>query len=290
MWGCSIVRFTAVCGRLGAGRRIAARLLALLILLAPELVAQDTAELFRSPAASPTEPANLLRFVGEGRFDFGLAQPFDIFALHGAGLSWGFGLRPGFASRFSARGTQLLLQSADFRLGVPFAVRRGNWALRSEVYHLSSHRGADFDDERPAPRFSYSREAVQSLISCGRNEDWRVYGGPTVVLRTRPALERIAFQAGGEWLPRFLAGKHLRGYVAGDFDSRQESGWRVNSSVQTGVLLVNGKDQPLMRFAAWFYDGQTPFGQFFADRETIAGFWMTLELRPAIGPFIRRQK
>ena len=248
-------------------------------------------ELFQSPLASPTEPASLFRFAGDGQFDFGLTQPFTIYSAEGKGANWQVGLRPGIVTRFQTRDTQLLLKAADFRLGIPFTFRRGNWSARVELFHVSSHRGADFDAANPATRFSYSREVLQTLLAYGRAGRWRIYAGPMVTLRTRPSkLRGMSFQAGSEWFPRYLTFSRARLYLAEDFETRQEVGWQMNYSVQPGALFTTAKGEPIARLAGWFYRGQAPFGQFFRERETVGGVQFILELRPAIHSLVTRRQ
>ena len=82
---------------------------------------------------------------------------------------------------------------------------------------------------------------------------------------------------------------HARFYLAEDFVTRREVGWNVNTSIQPGVLLTNRRAEPVARLAGWFYRGQSPFGQFYRERETIGGFQFILELRPAIHSLISRR-
>jgi len=82
---------------------------------------------------------------------------------------------------------------------------------------------------------------------------------------------------------------HARFYLAEDFETRQEVGWNVNTSIQPGVLFTNRRAEPVARLAGWFYRGQSPFGQFYRERETIGGFQFILELRPAIHSLISRR-
>ncbi len=270
-------------------------------MLAPQLSAQTASPppqedhgtrevIFASPMASPTEPANMLRYAGDGQFDFGLTQPFGLYTSEGDNSAWEVALRPGIVSRFKKRETQLLLKSADFRVGIPFSYRHGNWSARLELFHLSSHRGADSVSAQPAPNFTYSREVVQALVAYGRTNHWRIYAGPGVIVHSRPAVGRASFEAGSEWFPKRLGRSHARFYLAEDLETRQEVGWRVNTSVQPGVLFTNRRGEPVARIAGWFYRGQTPFGQFFRERETIGGVQLILELRPAIGSLVSRRR
>ena len=270
--------------------------------LAPQLEAQApgthslnseraiTREIFPAPVASPAEPASVLRFAGDGQMDFGLTQPLGLFKSEGEGASWAIGLRPGIVARFKVRGRQLLLKAADFHIGIPVSYRRGNWSTRVELFHVSSHRGADFASAYPEPSFNYSREVLQALVAYGRAGHWRVYAGPSVLLHTIPALGRMSFEAGSEWYPRSLARTHARFYLAEDLETRQEVGWNVNTSIQPGILFTNRRAEPVARLAGWFYRGQSPFGQFFRQRETIGGVQLILELRPAIRSQVIRQR
>lgn len=246
-------------------------------------------EVFAPLLASPTEPASLLRYPGDSEMDFGLAVPFALYTAEGKNSSWQVGLWPGIAARFQKRATQLELEAADFRLGVPVAYKKGTWAARVELFHVSSHRGEDFAPGMP-PAFSYSREAVQALVAYGRPDHWRVYAGPTMLLRTHPAVGRWAFQAGTEWFPRKLASRRARFYLAEDAVTPEEVRWHANLSVQPGVLFTTAEGKPVARLAGWFYHGEAPFGQLFLMRQTRVGVQLVLELRPAIRSLVTRRK
>jgi hypothetical protein len=221
--------------------------------------------------------------------DFGLALPLVLYSVDEQKSSWELGLRPGFLSRFLALENQLALEAADFRLGIFLAHRKGNWSARAEVFHLSSHRGLDLTDS-DTPRFSYSREAVQTLVAYGRSGRWRVYAGPTAVLRTHPSLGRWTLQAGMEYYPKMLSRPHSRLYLAGDVQSREEIHWNPNISLEPGILFTTSDGEPVVRLGGWLYRGQVPFGQFFEEKENQAGVQLTVELRPSTKPFRGHRK
>lgn len=247
-------------------------------------------EIFQAPLASLTEPASVLRYAGDSQMDFGLAQPFALYTLEGKGSAWQVGLRPGILTRFEVRDAQLVLKAADFRLGLPLAFRKGKWSARVELFHSSSHRGADFVSAHPAPSFTYSREAVQALVAYDMAGHWRIYAGPTVVLRSHPGVGRASLQAGAEWFPQAVSRPRARFYLAGDFETRQEVGWHSNLSVQPGVLFVTRRGEPVGRLAGCFYRGQLPFGQFFRERETRVGVQLVVELRHTIKSLVTRTR
>jgi len=246
-------------------------------------------EVFAPLLASPTEPASLLRYPGDSEMDFELAEPFALYTVEGKNSSWQVGLWPGIAARFQKSTTQLLLEAVDFRLAVPVAYQKGRWSTRVELFHQSSHRGADFNPGVP-PGFSYSREAVQVLVAYGNPDHWRAYAGPTVLLRTHPSVGRWAFQAGTEWFPKMLAGRQARFYLAEDVVTPEEVRWHANVSVQPGVLITTGDGKPVARLAGWFYHGEAPFGQLFRMRETRVGAEIVMELRPLPRSLVTRHK
>jgi hypothetical protein len=169
------------------------------------------------------------------------------------------------------------------------AYRKGKWSTRVELFHVSSHRGADFTVGAP-PVVSYSREAIQALVAYGKPDHWRVYAGPTILLHRHPAGGRWAFQAGTEWFPQRLCSRRARFYLAEDAATPEEVRWHANLSVQPGVLFTTADGKPVARLAGWFYHGEAPFGQLFRRRETRAGVELVLELRPAIRSLITRRR
>jgi len=122
-----------------------------------------TKEIFQAPLASPTEPASMLRYAGDGQIDFGLAQPFGFYRSEGKKSSWEIGLKPGIVSRLKVRETQLLLKAVDFRVGVPFSYHRGNWSTRVELFHMSRIAASTL------PPRNLLRTSVTAAKSCRRS-------------------------------------------------------------------------------------------------------------------------
>lgn len=247
-------------------------------------------DVFKSPIASPAEPGSLLRFAGNSWIDFGLAFPLSLYSAENQESSLEVGMRPGMLSRLEIMGNQLGLKSADFRLGFLFSYRNGNWAARTELFHVSSHRGADLVETTSPSPFSYSRESIQTLVAYGRAGHWRVYAGPTIVQRTNPSLGRWTIQAGMEWFPASFSHARVRPYLAGDFQRRQEVDWNSSISMEPGILFSSSDGQPIARLGLWLYRGQTPFGQFYRETDKQVGIQLTMELRPSKKSLLGRRK
>jgi hypothetical protein len=238
-------------------------------------------QIFRPPMADPFEPASLVRYGGSS-LDFGLALPFPVYTSESQGFDWQIGFLGGVVARFGSERTTLYLKCADFHAGIPFAFRKGKWSSRIQFYHISSHLGGDYENLSGFQPFHYSREALQALTAYDAPDGLRIYGGPTFLVRTYPHVGRWAFQAGTEWFPRALSKPRSHFYLAEDFQTWEEVGWRANISVTPGVQWTTRKGEPIARFEAWFYSGQDPFGELFRERERVVGVQFIFTLEPAL--------
>jgi hypothetical protein len=238
-------------------------------------------EIFRPPMADPFEPASLVRYGGTS-LDFGLALPFPVYTSESQSWNWQVGFLGGIVARFGSERTTLYLKSADFHAGIPFSFRKGKWSGRAQFYHISSHLGGDYENLSGFQPFHYSREAVQVLAAYDAPHHLRIYGGPTLLVRTYPHVGRWMFQAGTEWFPLALSTRRSHFYLADDFQTRQEVGWRPNISVTPGVQWTTRQGEPIARFEAWFYSGQDPFGELFRQRERVVGAQLIFTLEPEL--------
>ena len=251
---------------------------------------EEVKEVFRAPLASATEPANVFRYSGNAQIDFGLTLPFALYTDEGKSTTWQVGVQPGIMARFDINGRQWLLKCADFYIGLPLAYRHGKWSARIEFYHLSSHRGGDFEKQYSSPGFVYGREAIQALVAYDAPGNVRIYLGPTILVHTVPDVGHTSFQFGSEWFPKRLQRGRFRFYVAGDLETRQETDGKVNFSLQPGLQITTPKGTPIMRLAGWFYTGQVPFGNFYQEREKVGGFQVILELKPSLKSVFTRKR
>lgn len=242
-------------------------------------------QIFRPPLADPFEPASLVRYAGSN-LDFGLALPFAVYTSESTSSAWQIGFLGGISARFGSERTTLYLKAADFHAGIPVSFRKGRWSARVEFYHVSSHLGGDYESLSGFQPFHYSREALQGLVSYDASRHFRIYGGPTLLVRTYPNVGRWAVQAGTEWFPASLAGKRWKFYLADDFQTRGEVAWQTNISVAPGVQFITRKGEPVARVEGWFYSGQDPYGELFREREEVVGAQFVFTLEPALKSLI----
>ncbi|MGH9432387.1 MAG: DUF1207 domain-containing protein [Terriglobia bacterium] len=248
----------------------------------------DAHEIFRPPLADQTEPGDRVRYGGS-ELGFGLALPLQVYTSESVSSSWQIGFLGGISAGFASSKTTLLLKAVDFHAGIPFAYRKGKWSTRVQFYHISSHRGTDYTGDVTLPPFHYSREVLQDLVSYDFSKHFRIYGGPSFLVRTFPHLGRWTLQAGSEWFPAALASRRFHFYLADDFQTRAEVAWQTNISIEPGVQFTTHKGQPIARAEAWFYSGQEPFGQLYYQRERVLGAQLIFSLGPEVKSIVTRR-
>src|SRR5579875_1591946 len=241
-------------------------LILLLIIPTPHLFSQSQTsnhnsqdltsdQIFRPPMADQSEPASRIRYGGK-YLDFGLALPLAFYTSEGRHSTWQVGFLGGIAAGFGSVRASLYLRAADFE-------------------HISGFQP-----------FHYSREVAEWLLAYDAPHHVRIYGCPRVLVRTYPSVGRWTFQAGTEWFPVPLSSRRWRFYLADDFQTRGEVGWRTNISVEPGVQWTTRKGEPVARLEAWFYSGQVPFGELFQRRERVLGAQLIFTLEPVVKSLI----
>jgi hypothetical protein len=233
-------------------------------------------DVFRPLVADPLETRTFLSVVGA---DFEQGQ--TTAASVGIGANFGFyrwpGERPGdgwqlgmfamFASQFDLEGESYPLINTDFRVGFSTSFRRGPWSGRAKLLHQSSHLGDEFLLQGNAPsREDLSVELVDLVFAYERS-GWRPYIGTSYLFHTDPgSLKKWGLQAGVDYLgstPVLFGGRLVGGL---DIRAHEEMDWRKGVSARIG--LTYGRPEPERRGITVlfeYYDGPSPFGQFYHD-------------------------
>jgi hypothetical protein len=222
----------------------------------------------------------------------GIADQFGFFRVNGA--------RPGDGVQLSLAGSVFAqfdlgtssydLINADYIVGLPLTLRRGGFSARLRVYHQSSHLGDELLLRRePAERIereNLSFESAEAILSQDLGP-LRVYGGGEWLFDRAPAsLGRSVAHGGVELRPtataRFGDAARARLVAAVDLKSVAEQDWRTAVSARAGFEVGRPRDGS-DRARRWsllfeFYDGPSPYGQFYARdvRFTGLGFHFVL--------------
>jgi Protein of unknown function (DUF1207) len=175
------------------------------------------------------------------------------------------------------------LLNADYIIGLPLTIRRGRGSMRIRVYHQSSHLGDEYLLREPPnrrDRENLSFESVDLLLSMDMGA-LRFYGGGEQLVNREPAdLASTVAHAGIEFRPMtwVIPLKSLGGFrfLAGlDAKTSDEHDWKPSISARAGLEYdrKKGGDLPGRRWAllAEYYEGPSPYGQFFRERVQYAG-------------------
>lgn len=252
----------------------------------PETTFLPAGDLFKPLLADPKEPRFYLSYLlfrirseeihgavgGYGEI-IGLYRSVD----NSGGYSWQANFGGGIHAQFDLHAPSLDLVNTDYTIGFPFSIRKGAESYRIAIYHQSSHLGDEFLLHNAIERVELSYEACE-LIGSYEWTQWRVYYGGDYIFHQGPtSLKPAAAQVGVEYYDtKSLAG---RGRVVGGWDLKcdQTHDWALNSSIKIGLQFDNSdSSRRNLRLLAEGYKGFAPYGQFYTNRMTYAGFEISL--------------
>jgi hypothetical protein len=222
----------------------------------------------------------------------GIADQFGLLRVNGA--------RPGDGVQVSLAGSVFAqfdlgrssydLLNADYIIGLPITLRRDGFSARLRLYHQSSHLGDELLLRRDPPeqfeRENLSFESAELLLSQDVGP-LRVYGGGEYLVNREPEqLGRSVAHYGAELRPSVTAriGTLARARLVGAVDLKTvaEQDGRTAVSARAGVEVGRPREVG-ERARRWsllfeFYDGPSPYGQFYARdvRFTGLGFHFVL--------------
>lgn len=168
-------------------------------------------------------------------------------------------------SQFNMDKPSFDLINADYLLGGAITVRRAGLSARGRLYHQSSHLGDEFLLSGQRDRINVSYEAIELLVSQELGP-LRVYGGVEDYYRRGPEdLAERLLHAGTELRPEITGrGRML---LAVDLKLLDHQGWDRAVSARAGLEIAHvARAGPLPRVIALvgeFYDGASPYGQFY---------------------------
>lgn len=152
----------------------------------------------------------------------------------------------------------------DGNYGLTFTTTRpsSRLGLKLALLHISAHLGDEYEERADIQRVNYTREELALGADWRLRPRWRTYGELGLAYRMRSdGQDRVRLQGGVEYegQPKVLGGR-MAWFGATDFSSLEERGWRLDTSLQGGLVTrSNGRTYRI--FAGW-YDGRPPVGQF----------------------------
>ncbi len=175
-------------------------------------------------------------------------------------------------SQFDLGAPSYDLINADYVVAVPVTFRYQGFSGRLRIYHQSSHLGDEFLLRAQPERENLSFESFELMLS--QDLGWlRLYAGGERLLDPSPTdLSRWLAHGGLEMRPEASLLEidplgSIRVIGAADVKSSEEQDWEPAVSIRGG--LEGGRvESPGVPVDRWqllveYYDGPTPYGQFF---------------------------
>ena len=166
----------------------------------------------------------------------------------------------------------------DGNYGLTVTTASGSpWAFKVAILHVSAHVGDEHADRTGLTRRNYTREELALGTSYRLSPRWRLYGeGAVAYVRRGAGQEAWRLQTGLEYesAPRMWGGR-FAWYAAGDFASWEERGWRVDSTIQGGI--VTRSNGHAYRLLVELLDGRPQLGEFFKNTETSLAFGFRID-------------
>lgn len=253
--------------------------------------------LFCPVIADPKEPRSFASFqrgtIAPIDTDIGAVGIGDVIGIArwgGPRVGEGFqlGLVASVFAQFDLATPSYDLINADYILGFVSAFRRGGFSTRLRLQHQSSHLGDEYllRDDLPE-RENLSFEALSLLLS-QEVRGLRGYAGAEYLFRQEPSdLSTTVVQGGIELrqltrairVGRLGSGRLLAGV---DLKASEEQDWSpaisARAGLEVGRTLVVDEPSRRWQLLAEFYDGPTPYGQFFRDQVRYFGLGVHFSL------------
>ena len=216
---------------------------------------------------------DLLRDVASTSF----GESIGLYRLRGPWQSTvQLGIQAGVFSIFDLDSQSFDLINADYLVGIPLTLKKGNFSNMTRIFHQSSHLGDEYllrgqSDER----INLSYESVNSIFSYHLPAGFRIYGGGGYIFHEDPSgLDPWSVQSGLEFRSPIIWSKGaLRPVFAVDVQNRQESNWDADVSARAGIQFQNpnflGRKLQLL---FEYYNGKSPNGQFYDSNIEFFGF------------------
>jgi Protein of unknown function (DUF1207) len=217
----------------------------------------------------------------------GVSDGLGIFRVNGPSIGEGvqLGLLASVFAQFDLDAASYDLINADYVVGLPLTVRVDRFTARLRLYHQSSHLGDEYVLRPGVERENFAFESGEAILAFEVGPA-RVYGGGEYVFDRTPG-DRVSRLAHGGLELRQPGGLARSGHLARvrlvaavDVKSIQDFDWDLAWSARAGIE-VGRAPAAEHRSRGWsllaeYYDGRSPYGQFFRDQVSYYGVGLHL--------------
>ncbi|MGH2606303.1 MAG: DUF1207 domain-containing protein, partial [Anaerolineales bacterium] len=216
----------------------------------------------------------------------GIGDRLGLFRWNGPALGEGIqlSLSGNIYSQFDLNTPSIDLINADYVIGLPLTLRRGRWSGRLRLYHQSSHLGDEFLLRGTIPRENFAFESIETMASLdagplrGYAGGEYLFSGNLTDIQSRVAHAGAELRAPGGLFP---VGKlaRVRPIAALDAKLIETLEWKVAWSARAGFEVTRPPGEHKARrwsLVGEYYDGPSPYGQFFHDQVSYYGLGLHL--------------
>ncbi len=163
------------------------------------------------------------------------------------------------------------LINTDFSVGGELVQSLNNWNWRFSYTHRSTHLGDEFLIDNPEfleSRLNLSYEQVR-WDAHKKLKNWDLYAGVGFITRSEPGnLDKYLWPAG--WQFQGDQWYFIKPIWAVDLNSWGAYDWNINMNMRAGIEIIGLSNSPFQVLLE-YYDGHSPYGQFFTEDLTYSG-------------------
>lgn len=182
---------------------------------------------------------------------------------YASGLKWDIGLDFGVFTQFEFKKNRQNILNSDFRMGIPMTWIKDSWALRLNLFHLSSHFGDDYifrndiEDYTPAS-LTYEQVDLSFYHYQGQS---RYYAGIGIVLRSNADRKLLSFHAGFDGHKVINQAKTISLIWGAHLNLDEQTDYKIG--IKPGIGFQFGReDQKPLKLILEFYTGPAPYGAY----------------------------
>jgi hypothetical protein len=219
----------------------------------------------------------------------GIGDQLGLFRYNGPMVGEGIqlSLSGNIYAQFDLNAPSFDLINADYVIGLPLTFRRGAFSTRIRLFHQSSHLGDEFILRGSVVRENLAFEAIDALVSA----EWkglRLYAGGEQMFGAQPSEIQTLLAHGGVEIRQPGGGlsigplKQARLVAALDAKSVEVLDWTMAWSGRAGFEIGGAPGSEHLsrrwRLMGEYYDGPSPYGQFFRENVRYYGFGLHIGL------------
>lgn len=205
-------------------------------------------------------------------YDGDLGGSLDLVSLTaGESSQWAWGvLGSGYLHLYEYAWTSIRVEDIDLWMGTYVSESSGMFSNRLEFLHGTAHLGDWYFLTGNLQPITSMKDGFQFTDSFRPSENFRLYGGLGCWLDADPSAPPVFAHFGTEIFTGYSQwdNNRFRGLFAYDLKVGNDVAGVVDQNFELGIQLKGGKETDTsLRLAVLYYNGNSPYGQFVAQKD-----------------------